>query len=300
MRELYAEYRAFAVPKGKPRFENVRDELRLLQSHAPTYETLEGRIEADPTIAWLGKKLSTWQVTTAYPIAFQIAASDLSDESRKIIARVIYSYIVRRALCGLTTKNLNNVFQSIAESFIRNEVSLECLIAFFSNRSGDSTRFPDDSELHRGILSSAAYRFIPSRRIKDILWELELASRPKFSEKTEMPSDLWTEHVLPVSWSEEWPMPDGDLINFDSEDSRVAERDHLLHTLGNLTLMTSGLNRSSGNKSFSEKREKLEEHSSLYMNKPFLKKDSWCETDIIERGSELAEKAVRIWAEIDS
>ncbi|MYG11693.1 MAG: DUF262 domain-containing protein, partial [Gammaproteobacteria bacterium] len=35
MRELYAEYRAFAVPKGKPRFQSVEDELRVLGKYSP-------------------------------------------------------------------------------------------------------------------------------------------------------------------------------------------------------------------------------------------------------------------------
>jgi len=94
MRELYAEYRAFVAPKGKPRFERVEDELRLLECHAPTYETLEGRKEHDKTMAWLGRKLAAWQVTTAYPIAFQIAGEDVSDDERAKIAKLIYSFIL--------------------------------------------------------------------------------------------------------------------------------------------------------------------------------------------------------------
>ncbi len=33
VRELYAEYRAFAVPKGKPRFDDVEHELQLLERY---------------------------------------------------------------------------------------------------------------------------------------------------------------------------------------------------------------------------------------------------------------------------
>ena len=60
MRELYAEYRAFAVPRGRPRFERVEDELQMLQRYAPFYETLEGQKKVDGTLAWLGCKLSAW------------------------------------------------------------------------------------------------------------------------------------------------------------------------------------------------------------------------------------------------
>ena len=57
MRELYAEYRAFAVPKGRPRFNTVEEELLVLQRYSPLYETLEGRIKGDKTLVWLGSKI---------------------------------------------------------------------------------------------------------------------------------------------------------------------------------------------------------------------------------------------------
>ena len=117
MRELYAEYRAFAVPKSRPRFERVEDELRVLRHYAPLYETLEGRAEVDGTLTWLGSKFSAWQVTTAYPVAMQLMRNGVSGEERERIGRLIYSYIVRRTLGGLTSKNLNKVFQSLAQLF---------------------------------------------------------------------------------------------------------------------------------------------------------------------------------------
>ena len=299
MRELYAEYRAFAVPKGRPRFERVEDELRLLERHAPNYETLEGHKEADPTLAWLGRKLATWQVTTAYPIALQIAGDTVEPDEREQIARLIYSYIVRRALCGLTGKNLNRIFQSISKQFVETKPSVAALAEFFETRPGDSTRFPDDQEFHRGILTNAAYDLAPGARNKDILWELELATRSSFAEKVELPDGLWTEHVLPVRWTDDWPLPDGDCIERISDDPRAEDRNRILHTLGNLTLMTGGLNISSGNKSFLEKKEKFEEHTGLFLNKWFSKRSTWNEEHIRERGADLAEKAAKIWVGLD-
>ena len=66
MRELYAEYRSFAIPKGKPRFVNVENELQLLGKYSPIYETLEDRRieEPDRDLHCLGRKLAAWQVTT--------------------------------------------------------------------------------------------------------------------------------------------------------------------------------------------------------------------------------------------
>ena len=295
VRELYAEYRAFAEPKGKLRFKNVENELKLLERYAPLYETLEGRESADTILHWLGRKLSAWQVTTAYPIAMQIGAADIDCEERRTLATLVYSFLTRRAICGLTTKNLNQVFQSIAAEFISHGVSIATFREYFSERSGDSTRFPDSKEFHRGILEGNAFSIAPRPRLVDILCELEKASRSKMAEATELPRGLWVEHVLPQRWTEEWPFEDGVERDYYSHEPKVLERDSLLHTLGNLTLLTGSLNISSGNLSFMKKRAKFEEHSGLFLNKWFLKLDKWTEKEIRERGEELARMSMGIW-----
>ena len=58
------------------------------------------------------------------------------------------------------------------------------------------------------------------------------------------------------------------------------------------------LNISSSNKGFLEKRSKLEEHTGLFLNKWFLKKENWNEAHIRERGETLADMALIIWPSI--
>ena len=299
MRELYAEYRAFAVPKGKPRFDDVQDELQVLERYSPIYETLEGRISGDKGLRWLGRKLAAWQVTTAYPIAMQISASDIDKKEQRTLYRLIYSYLVRRALSGLTAKNLNRVFQSISHFFAIEGPSIHAMKDFFAERDGDSTRFPDNREFRQGILTKPAYSLAPGARIKDILWELEKRSRTKFTEKTEMPSDLWTEHVLPISWDEDWPFEDGNFVERWSEDPKAENRNRLLHSIGNLTLLTNSLNISASNERFRKKREKYKDHSTLILNKWFEELDDWNESSIEKRAKNLSKMAVKVWPSLD-
>mgnify|MGYP003365836161 CR=1 FL=1 len=300
MRELYAEYRAFAVPKSKPRFENVEDELKLLEHYAPLYETLEGRKSYDTDLAWFGRKISAWQVTTVYPVAMQLGADDVDQITRKLITKLLYSYIVRRALCGLTTKNLNNVFQSIASIFRQDGVSIGSFSTFFYGKQGDSVRFPSDDELHEGILSKNAYAISPQSRLVDILWELEQASRSNFSEKHEKPDGLWVEHVLPRTWTEDWPFADSDYAAPDSDLPQTTSRRSIIDTLGNLTLVTNSLNISVGNKSYLEKKRKFSDHTGLFLNKWFLNQERWAEKEIAHRGEHLALLAKAIWPYIGS
>ncbi len=299
MRELYAEYKDFAVPKGSPRFRNVEDELRILGKYSPMYETLEGRLSEDEDLYWLGRKLAAWQVTTAYPIAMQICMSEINREEKGQLYDLIYSYIVRRALSGLTSKNLNKVFQSISQVFLQKGPTVSALEDYFSDKTGDSTRFPGDEEFRSGILSKPAYTLAPQTRIKDVLWELEVASRPEFAETTLMPIGLWTEHMLPEAWTEEWPFEDGEFVERWSREPKAERRNTLLHSLGNLTLLTAKLNISAGNKGFLKKREKLKKHTSLFLNKWFLDRDVWDEGHIRVRGEALADLAVCIWPALE-
>lgn len=299
MRELYAEYKAFAVPKGSPRFRNIEDELRILGKYSPAYETLEGRTNEDENLYWLGRKLAAWQVTTAYPIAMQVSMSGLDMEEKINLYELIYSYIVRRALSGLTGKNLNNVFQSISQVFLQDGPSIRSFQTYFKDKEGDSTRFPDDDEFRQGIMSKPAYVLAPQNRIKDVLWELESASRSKFAENTPMPTNLWTEHMLPEAWTEEWPFVDGEFVERWSREPKAEIRNTLLHTLGNLTLLTAQLNISAGNKGFLTKRKKLKEHTSLFLNKWFLERENWDEGHIRLRSEALADLAVSIWPALE-
>jgi hypothetical protein len=75
LRELYAEYRAYARPKGKARFATVGEELDALLRFNPVYEALE-KGTGDADVAWLGRKLATWEVATVYPLVFATAVRD--------------------------------------------------------------------------------------------------------------------------------------------------------------------------------------------------------------------------------
>jgi hypothetical protein len=107
-------------------------------------------------------------------------------------------------------------------------------------------RFPDDNELRIAVRTQPLYKTIlRSDRIQDLLWELECAMRNKFNVSGERPLELSIEHILPQSWPTHWPLSDGRLVPADKISGAnekmmksIAEREALIHTLGNLTLMT--------------------------------------------------------------
>ena len=298
VRELYAEYRAWATPKGRPRFEAVEDELETLERYAPVYETLEGRRNEDPAIAWLGDRLRLWQNTTAYPIAFLIASPEVPLAERWAMARLVDSYLTRRAICDLTPKNLNQIFPRVAGSLRNNGVAVSSLRSFFSDLFGPAVRFPTDADVRNGVTESRVYGRLPSRILTEILWQIELKSRTSKTEATIRPAQLWVEHVMPQSWKTNWPLLDDDSSPISADDPRYWAREGAIHTLGNLTIVTSSLNISLANSGFEDKKKALLQHSNLTINRILAEKSAWNEEAIRERGRQIADMVCEIWPSI--
>lgn len=302
LRELYAEYRAFTRPKGRPRFATVEAELEALTTFAPIYQTLEEGGGGDDALIRLGTKLNVWEVSTAYPLVFQIAASSAEPAVKAELYQLIYSYLVRRAICGLTPKNLNKTFGRLVSLMLAEGVSTQTFARAFSSQRGDTVRFPDDAQLRSAILTNPIYMWLPRKeRLGDILWELECASRTKYSVHTSRPANMSIEHVLPQTWTTYWNLPDGrrapaDRITGVDEPmlAAIAVRQAALHTLGNLTLITVPGNTTASNSAFEEKKPWLRQ-SLLALNLAIVEKAHWDETVIAARGESLAELAIRVW-----
>ncbi len=88
------------------------------------------------------------------------------------------------------------------------------------------------------------------------------------SEQISIDSPLTVEHILPQHWVENWPLKDGSTglteteiwITEDRSGARVAmseARNRLLHTIGNLTILTQELNSSVSNSGWEIKAPEL-------------------------------------------
>lgn len=103
---------------------------------------------------------------------------------------------------------------------------------------------------------------------------------------------LAIEHVMPRKWHTHWPLQEG---------RAEAGRDRIIHTLGNLTLLTGKLNSKVSNGTWlgSEgKRQGLQDHDVLVLNRELLKNagEKWTDEAIRIRTQELAEVVTHIWS----
>jgi hypothetical protein len=160
---------------------------------------------------------------------------------------------------------------------------------FLLNRKADSERWPDDDEFQKAFLSAPLYLRLNRARLRMVLQVLELQLRTAKSEKVTLPGKLTIEHLMPQAWEQYWPLPKQ---TPDTED----ERDALIHTIGNLTLITGSLNPALSNAAWSNKRPEILKHSTLLLNHYFQHVPEWAEDEIRVRSRYLFNAAKMIWS----
>jgi len=234
--------------------------------------------------------------------------SEMEADEKAQSLTMLLSFIVRRAVCGLTTKNYNKYFLSVAASLDKNEWSVQALREFMMAQTSDTARFPDESEFEHGWLTIPVYQRLKTARLRAVLEEIERAKRTQYQETDQLKPDLTVEHIMPQNWSKEWPMDDGTAVTPDemlsalySDENettligKIARRERLKETFGNLTLLTQPLNSSVSNGPFTGKQQALQEQSLLVMSKELQDEETWDESRIIARGEKLFVVAKGLW-----
>jgi hypothetical protein len=126
-----------------------------------------------------------------------------------------------------------------------------------------------------------------------ILSALDRAQQSAMRERISIQGDLTVEHVMPQSWEQHWPPPDASVATAD--DTAEERRNVLLHTFGNLTLITGTLNASISNGPYEPKRVEIARKSALVLNAWFQNQSTWNEEEIHRRGKALLEIAKTVW-----
>jgi len=222
----------------------------------------------------------------------------LGTESNEFLEslQVLESYVVRRAVCGLTTKAYNRVFPSLVKKLSGMEKPTSVAVAqhLIGLSGGPTQNWPDDVEFGKAWLTGSTYKVLRSAKTKMLLEALEVGARNTIHHETQALTTvpLHVEHVLPVAWREHWPSP--------GDENATIVRDQLLHNVGNLTLLTERLNPAISNNGFDIKRPEITK-SLLALNAYFQDvrwsspSSAWEEGEIRKRAEALFKVVVNVW-----
>lgn len=267
LKKAAALFHALILPNRTTRLGRFAHNMRVLDSSTMT-----------PVVLFLGERLGT--------------------ESDEFLAslQVLESYVVRRAVCGLTAKAYNRVFPSLVKKLSGMEKPTSAAVAqhLIGLAGGSTQNWPDDVEFGKAWLTGSTYKVLRSAKTKMLLEALELGARNTIHHETQALSTvpLHVEHVLPVAWREHWPSP--------GDENAAIVRDQLLHNVGNLTLLTERLNPALSNNGFDVKRPEITK-SLLALNAYFqdvrwgAPSSAWGEGEIRKRAEALFRVAVKVW-----
>jgi hypothetical protein len=205
----------------------------------------------------------------------------------------IESYLVRRTICRMTTKNYNHLFldlQGLLNQCESSEAS-DIVVNFLLGQTAESSVWPSDALVRDAMTDLPLYQLLTRGRMRMLLEAVEDHLRTPKTEDAHVAKSLTIEHVMPQGWRKNWS------ISPDALPEAAGYRDRVVHTIGNLTLATKWLNPDLSNLPWHEKREKLVEHTVLKLNRRLLDLagDDWNEASIEARSHELTELVLNVW-----
>ncbi|MFD4190808.1 DUF262 domain-containing protein [Amycolatopsis thermoflava] len=286
--------------------DDVRTVLTDLRADALCYRQLSEQPPYSVPGTFYYRVIEVMDIAATMPLLLwlQRPGSGVPEHARDQALTAVESWLVRRMLCRMTLSDTNSVVVELVRHLQQVPPSDVGLTAerYLADQAGDSRRWPTDDEVIDALKRIRFYTVMsPRRRARMVLEALEDSYRtPKTEEAHCRRRELSIEHVMPQSWQHHWS--DG----IADDPGAVQERNHRVHTLGNLTLLTNRLNPVVSNNPWlapaenpetEGKRQALSAHSVLLLNKQLVDEhpDGWSDEDIDKRTERLARQVTRIW-----
>lgn len=287
---------------------SAAEAIRSIRSYADLYKDLLAS-PPDSRTAGLIERITVLKQGTPWPLILYLFHDEsISAEERRTAVESIDSYIMRRAICNLTTKDYNNTFRTALTAAMNAAPGAAGTAVRDSLASSSATSriWPTDGEFVMAMFNNYFYGLGPAK-LRCFFTGIENHLRTARTESLEPlsanNSKLTVEHVLPQTWQTHWPLEDA------TEDAET-ERQQAVHSLGNLTLITGTLNSDVSNGPWEAKREKLRQHSLLritagsILSRPSAAKQfddttwslKWDESRILIRGGVLMKEALQVWS----
>lgn len=307
-RRVNEDYKRW-IESSPPRYQSVRAELEDFSRYGNEYRRFELVTGEDLRCDRIERIVRDFDVSTALPLVlFLRLEANLAEMDLQRCLDMVQSYIVRRAFRGEETKEYNKLFVELVGAL--KDLKGPEVPAVLEKRllagKGTTRVWPTDNDVIEAARSRGIYNALRQPALRVILERLELSQRGKKSENEPIPSGLQIEHIMPQAWFKHWPIGtevvEENTVRFsfmaaENQKHLVApaqERNRVLQTLGNLTLLNQYLNPAAGNGSFALKKIEYA-NSVLRLNRYFDLISTWDEDTITNRGTELGKLMCQIW-----
>lgn len=209
---------------------------------------------------------------------------------------VIESWLVRRMLVRAQTSSYTQIAAELVTQLQKGDRTRagEAIEDFFAGQTVGSRYWPDDSEVSQQLTILPVYLRLRRGRLRMVLEALEdhrrgwQAGVEGLGGERVPRGKFHIEHVMPRRWQMNWALP---------STMTDVERDQLVHTIGNLTLLTGKLNSKVSNSGWGAKKAALIEHDVLKVNVDLLGAagDAWTDEKVRSRTLALIGDVLAIW-----
>jgi hypothetical protein len=292
--ELFSEFRTQILDRTDPA--DIGALIRELCADAAVMRSFDDQPTGSPEARFFAT-LDALDTSTVIPVALALFKnSDVTVEQRRRALGAIESWLVRRMLAGLTSKNYNKTCADLLQAVRRRpDQAGEQIIDELAASSSAISVWPDDKTIAGVVVTRGMYGWVAQPRLVMVLSAIELSRRQtnnKIESVLTLPPKLTLEHLMPQKWRDSWSDPE---LDDDAARDVGLIRDAVVHRLGNLTLTSGPLNSSLSNNAWAVKAPALREHSLLALNSEVSALPSWDVEDIHRRGYALAREICAIW-----
>lgn len=307
---VFSRFRAFAM-EHLSSISHAEAFLQGLRSDANAYRDLVTRDPADGPGMFYGRVVEDLELGAFIPLLLWLISDNHKVPQPEVdeALQAVESLAVRRTLLRMTMKDINKLVVAVLKELDRRAGDRvgRVVIEYLAQQDADARSWPTDDSLRRQLPSIRLYGNIKQSRLRTVLSACEMRRRSQRHEDVSLPEKLEIEHIMPRGWRTYW----GADIRGNADLS--AQRDTLVNSLGNLTLVTKKLNgtllnrpwrdqdaavvASAGREAGVGKRSLLNRFSILVLNKDIVEPhvDSWTEDDIKSRAKQLTEAVIAIW-----
>lgn len=302
-REVFTRFKRYAIDANQPMLSllaQIDRSARLYRRFVESGADLSGPVDRLGLFAY---RTSVMESEVIKPLVLFLLDPEQAPIEADQLTRsleAMESWMVRRMLVRATTKSYTQFIAELIKHLRARERSHtgDSLRGFLASQTSDSRYWPDDDELREELRVLPAYRRLQRGRLRMVLEAVEDHLRGWIGEQAGDGGErvargrFHIEHILPKRWHLHWPLPEGSRSE--------GEREAIIDTIGNVTLLTKRLNTKVSNGAWlgtTGKRHGLEGHDVLFLNRELLKfaGDQWTDVRIRERSELIAKLITEIW-----
>lgn len=287
---LFSEFQRFAQGRA---IDSVASDVCQIGA---IYRSLEEG--EDAALEVFNYRRGVMQVGVLTPALLWLLSAEVPRGQLGVALGALESYLVRRMVCRMSTRGYIGLFIGLVTALEEGGPASagEQTVEYLHEQSGDAGQWPDDRQFEEAFSGLPLFWLLTRGRLRIVLEGIEEQLRTNKAESGEVTRGLTIEHIMPQGWRETWPLAPGAEDELEAAD----RRDQTVHCIGNLTLVNGRLNPSLSNAPWEEKREALQRHSTLFLNKELFldAPEVWDEVAIERRGRRLGDLAKKVWPRV--